>query len=283
MYSLKIGAILATAAGCLALAGSAQAQISGTIGGDVVDTDALQVLSDPEVTFDGDVAFTWTNGKVGSHLTGKMHVVGGVNASYRVKVESFDRAGSSVGTSYDDKDGTGVHSADVEIPVDMDASSAPYVAQVRVTLQKKGTGDKFNNRASESKNLNLHDDSVTLLGDGIDVGSGPFGYTGPMFGAPISWKINNNGQLTSTYDGVEFFDGFSRCGRVVLRSLSATGLQLDEVKGPEYCPVDNGFYRDPQTLATPASALANGVEVAMQSKTGGNWQDVSTERVTIAE
>ena len=47
MYPSKLGtmvAILATAAGFSAFAGSAEAQISGTIGGDVVDRDALQAL-----------------------------------------------------------------------------------------------------------------------------------------------------------------------------------------------------------------------------------------------
>jgi hypothetical protein len=46
MYPSKLGtmvAILATAAGFSALAGSAEAQISGTIGGDVFDKDAPQV------------------------------------------------------------------------------------------------------------------------------------------------------------------------------------------------------------------------------------------------
>ena len=46
-------AILATAAGFSALAGRAEAQISGTIGGDIVDNDPLQVLGDPGITLLG--------------------------------------------------------------------------------------------------------------------------------------------------------------------------------------------------------------------------------------
>ena len=67
MYAAKLGtmvAILATAAGFSAFAGSAQAQISGTIGGDVVDNDALQVNGDPDISLvDGNVAFEWGRGK----------------------------------------------------------------------------------------------------------------------------------------------------------------------------------------------------------------------------
>jgi hypothetical protein len=49
-------AILATAAGFSALADTAHAQISGTIGGDLVDNDPQQLLCDPRVTLaDGNV------------------------------------------------------------------------------------------------------------------------------------------------------------------------------------------------------------------------------------
>ena len=89
--------------------------------------------------------------------------------------------------------------------------------------------------------------------------------------------------MTGTYDGIEFFDDFPHCGRVVLRYLYATGTQVDEVKGPKFCPRDNGFYHDAQTLAAAPSAQAAGVEVAMQSKVGGTWGDVNSQRVSIAE
>jgi hypothetical protein len=49
MYRSKLVTMVATlaiAAGFSALAATAEAQISGTIGGDVVDNDALQVLGD---------------------------------------------------------------------------------------------------------------------------------------------------------------------------------------------------------------------------------------------
>jgi hypothetical protein len=74
-----MAAILATAAGFSALAGKAQAQSSGSIGGDVGDNDPVKVLGDPNITLtDGNVAFQSGIGKTNSR--GTVHVVGGENA-----------------------------------------------------------------------------------------------------------------------------------------------------------------------------------------------------------
>ncbi|MDA0158733.1 hypothetical protein OM076_00535 [Solirubrobacter ginsenosidimutans] len=63
MYPSKLGttvAILAATAGFSALVDSAHAQISGTIGGDVVDNGACQVLGDRSIALtDGNMAFQW--------------------------------------------------------------------------------------------------------------------------------------------------------------------------------------------------------------------------------
>ena len=63
MYTSKLGtmlAILATVAGSAALAGTADAQISGTIGGDVVAKHPVPVFDDPFFfPSDGIVAALW--------------------------------------------------------------------------------------------------------------------------------------------------------------------------------------------------------------------------------
>jgi len=69
--------------------------------------------------------------------------------------------------------------------------------------------------------------------------------------------------------GGEFFDDFSHCGRVVLRYLSATGTQVDEVKGPKFCPRDNGFYKDAQTLAAALNHSALNIGNATGAWVGG--------------
>ncbi len=84
MYPSKLGttvAILAVTAGFSALVDSAHAQISGTIGGDVVDNGACQVLGDRSIALtDGNMAFQWGRGETTSRLTGTVHVIGSENA-----------------------------------------------------------------------------------------------------------------------------------------------------------------------------------------------------------
>jgi hypothetical protein len=276
-------AILATTAGVAALAGSAQAQISGTIGGDVVDTDAIQVLGNSDISLtDGSVAFRWGRGTTSSRLTGTLHLLDADKARWRVRVDSFDRSGKRIGRAYDVADGTPVKKEVKDIPVDMAGTSAPYVGRVLVAVEMQGASDKWVTKASNDTYMNLHDDAVTLLGAGIDVGGPGFGTTGPLTPAFITWKIGDDGELTATYSGVMYHDDLALCGRVVLRSLASTGFQVGELDGPQHCPPDNGFYHDADTLATAPSADANRVEVAMQTKNGG-WNDVNTQIVSIAE
>jgi hypothetical protein len=233
--------VLATTAGVSALASSAQAQISGTIGGDVVDNDALQVSGDPDISLtDGNVAFRWGGGMTSSRLTGTLHLTDADKARWRVRVDSFDRNGTLIGTAYDAPRGTGADTAVKDIPVDMTGTVAPYVGRVLVAVEMQGDTPKWVTEASNDTYMNLHDDSVTILGDGIDVGSGPFGYTGPMLPATFTWKIGNDGKLTGTYSGTLYHDDFAHCARVMLRSL-AVGFPGDELNGPEHCAHDNGF------------------------------------------
>ena len=72
MYAAKLGtmvAILATAAGFSALADTAHAQISGTIGGDLVDNDALQMLCDLRITLADGNAVIQAGRDSDQHLT----------------------------------------------------------------------------------------------------------------------------------------------------------------------------------------------------------------------
>ena len=178
MYLSKLGtmvAILATAAGFSALAGRAEAQISGTIGGDIVDNDPLQVLGDPTITLtDGNVAFQSGHGKITARLTGTVHVVGGENARFRVRVDSFDRPGSLLGTAYDAPDGTSVHRTVEDILVDMEATTAPSVSRVVVAVEKRGTSGKWITRAANE----------TYLDD--DIGGPGFGSLSPLTPATVA-------------------------------------------------------------------------------------------------
>jgi hypothetical protein len=288
MYHRKLSALLALlamAAGGSALAGTAHASVVGTIAKDVVDNDPVQVLGDSEVTLvNGNVAFGWGYGGVTPRLTGTLHVVGGNNARYRVKVDAYDRANHKLGSTYDTTAGTPIHTNDPkDVAVDMTATSAPFVNRLVVSVQKQGTGSWFTKASNDTPYLTLHDDDVQVLGDGIDVGGLGFYAGNPTGPAKLSWALGDDGSVTASYSGYVHFDDFSRCGRVVLRSLTPTGFQTGEVKGPQHCPTDNSHQHYDDTLAVPATTQASRVQVALQSKTGGVWQDVNTQTVGIAE
>jgi hypothetical protein len=285
----KIGtllAILATAAAGSALAGSANAAIVSSPLKDVVDNDPVQVLVDPEVKLiDANVAFAWGSGSTDSRLTGTLHIVDGDDARFRVKLASYDRSSKLLGTTYNTLAGTPIHTdAAKDIAVDMKGTSAPFVSRVEVSVQKQGTGDKWRTKGTNNTPfLNLADDDVTILGTGIDVGGSSFFMGAPLTPAKLRWALGDDGKMTGTYDGYLHFQDFSRCGRVELRYLSQLGLRTATVDGPQHCPADDAHYQEHDTLAAPASSLASKVEVAMQSKTGGVWQDVNTQTVSIAE
>ena len=140
-------------------------------------------------------------------MTATIHLTHAERASWRLRVQSFDRSGKRIGTAFDVEDGTTVFNKEVkDIEVDMDATSAPYVARVNVAVQMLNAGDNWVTKASNETNLNLHDDQVTLLGDGLDVGGPGFGAMGLLTPATISWKIGDDGNLTATYCGVMYHD-----------------------------------------------------------------------------
>jgi hypothetical protein len=286
MHASKLGtlvAILATAAGFSAFAGSAQAQISGTIGGDVVDNDAIQVYGNSDISLvDGNVAFQWGFGKTSARLTGTVHLTDASRASWRVRVDTFDRSGTLIDTAYDKVKGTPVGDKDVkDIDVDMTTPTAPFIGRVDVAVEMQGAGPKFVQKASGSTYLTLHDDTVTITSNGLDV-AGP-GFR--AFGTPatISYKIADDGSMTATYDGVLYWDeNYPKCGRVVLRSLTSTGFVAGEVDGPDYCQKTNDTHSEAQTFSIGPNTFADHVEVAMQSRVGG-WGDIDTRTVSIAE
>jgi hypothetical protein len=288
MYHRKLSALLALlamAAGGSALAGSSQAAVTGTIAKDVVDNDPVQVLGDSEVALvDGNVAFGWGYGSVTPRLTGTLRVVGGNNARYRVKVEAYDRANHRLGTTYDTTAGTPVHTNDPkDIAVDMEATSAPFVNRLVISVQKQGTGSWFTKASNDTPYLSLHDDDVKVLADGLDIGGLGFYAGDPTGPAELSWALGDDGAETATYSGYLHFDDYERCARVVLRSISPTGLQTGETKGPEHCPLDNSHQYKLDTIAAAPSTQATAVQVALQRKMSGKWADVKTQTVGIAE
>src|SRR3954453_17379662 len=119
-------AMISATAGVSALASSAQAA--------VVDNDALALLSDSEVTLtDGNVAFDWTQGTVTPRLTGKLNVVHGRRACYRVNIESYDLSNTRLHSTH----GGDECPADAKAhtyTVDLSGASDPLMTRVTVAV-----------------------------------------------------------------------------------------------------------------------------------------------------
>jgi hypothetical protein len=289
MRHRRLGAMLAmltTGAALTALAASAQATVVPTTDDTVVDNDPLAVSGTHASLADGNVAFEWGHGKVASRITGTVHVGGTDHARFRVKVDSYDRYGVKVGTSYDVTDGTYKGPGDT-FDVDMKATSAPYIHRVVVSVQKKPDTNWITQGSNDLSYLTLHDDEVKILGTGIDVGGAGFDGRDPTSSATVSYAIGDDGQLTETFRGyLHLKDTYPASGRIEIRALNPmTGFEQDSATSGTHTPDENG---QQETLSVKTSS-DNKLEVAMQAfladpATGAaSWQDVGTQSVSVAE
>ena len=199
-------ALIATAAGVAAFAGSAQAA--------VVDNYWLDMSGNPDLQFrDGNMAFDWEHSVTSGHLTGTMNVIkNGDNARFRVALQSEDGHGTQIGdTTYDNEAGTLVRTTGAkDIPVDMDATAAAGVRQVKVLLQKQIAGGSFVTKDYTYATVLTHSDDVTILGAGIDVGGPGFANHAPTDPASVWWTFEDDGQLTAHFTGTLHLDhGFA--------------------------------------------------------------------------
>ena len=142
----------------------------------MVDNYWLDMSGNPDLQFrDGNMAFDWEHSVTSGHLTGTMKVIkNGDNARFRVALQSEDGHGTQIGdTVYDNEAGTLVRTTGAkDIPVDVDATAAAGVRQVKVLLQKQIAGGSFVTKDYTYATVLTHSDDVTILGAGIDV-SGP--------------------------------------------------------------------------------------------------------------
>jgi hypothetical protein len=282
-------AILAATAGVSAFAGSAQAA--------VVDNYPFYMNSDSEVTFSGgNVKYDWSHSTVSAQVTGTLNVVNGDDASFRVRVDSYDIHNNLLGASaYDtaNPDGHHLHTDKAtSFPVDMSATAAPSIAYLKVALEKK-SANTWKTRSYYNVTLLLHPDDVKILGTGIDVGGNGFDRAKhePTNSASVSWSIGSDGKLKATYHGWLHLDhGFSPLyGRVVIRALNAAGKALDTAEGASWQPITLAYESHEETLSVE-SADATRLQVAMQTAAGTDpvtgdlaWRDAGTQTVSVAE
>jgi hypothetical protein len=265
-------AILATGVGLSAFASSAQAV--------VVDNDGASLTNNAEVQLtDANLAWDFSSGTIEPRVTGTMEVVNGDDACFRVRIDSYDG-----NTLLHSKRGTNrcmlndlPHQFDINLAEDAD----PLTDTVVVKVEKDGA-QGWTVRDEREIHMNTFSDDVILEGSGIDAG-GPSYYAGtPLDSAYVRWAIDD-GLVTATYDGYVHFDGFSRCGRIRARLLDEAGALVEAINGPQHCPPDLAHYEFNDVLAGTPSGLVTDVQLLLQSKTGGNWNTVESETVSIAE
>jgi hypothetical protein len=281
-------ALLATAAGVAAFAGSAQAA--------VVDNYGFDMSGNPDLQFrDGNMAFDWEHSVTSGHLTGTLKVIkNGDNARFRVALRSEDGHGTQLGaTVYDNEAGTLVRTTgSKDIPVDMDATVAAGVRQVKVLLQKQVAGGSFVTKDYTYATVLTHSDDVTILGSGIDVGGPGFANHAPTGPASVWWTFEDDGQLTAHLTATLHLDhGFyPGRGRIVIRALNNAGKVLATDESDECKPKDLGYLAcDYQDLSvTTADAIR--LKVTMQTSDGstdasGNliWTADGDQIVNVAE
>jgi hypothetical protein len=268
-------AMLAATAGVTVFAASAQAV--------VVDNDAPSLTSDSEVKLtDANLAFDFSGGLITPKLTATLEVDDGDDACYRARLASYDRDG----TLLHDKPGiTRCLSTDahrefaINLPEDPDALTDSVVVSVE---KDDGPQNSWTTKDERDENLNVFSDSFRIFGSGVGIGGSTWAAGAPATNAVVGWSIDD-GLATATYSGYYHFEGFSRCGRVKLRMLDETGTQVEPVNGPQHCPPDLDHYSYQDVLASTPSGDVVEAEVVMQTKSGGQWNDVDSELVSIAE
>jgi len=280
-------ALLATAAGVAAFAGSAQAA--------TVDNYGFSMWGNPDLQFsDGNMKFDWEHSVTSGHLTGTMKVIkNGDNARFRVALQSYDINNTQLGaTVYDDEAGTLVRTTGAkDIPVDMDATPGAGVVQVKVLLQKQVAGGSFVTKDYTYATVLTHSDDVTILGTGIDVGGRGFANHAPTDPASVWWKIESDGQLTANFSGTLHLDhGFyPGRGRIIIAALNNAGKVLATDDGSECKPKDLGYLACDYTLSV-TTADATRLKVIQQTSDGstdasGNliWVGDGDQIVNVAE
>jgi hypothetical protein len=281
-------ALLATAAGVAAFAGSAQAA--------VVDNYWVDISGNPDLQFsDGNMAFDWEHSITSGHLTGTLNVVqDGQNARFRVALRSEDGHGNQIGdTVYDNEAGTLLRNVDSkDIPVDMDATAAAGVRQVKVQLQKQVAGGSFVTKDYTYATVLTHADDVTILGKGIDVGGPGFANHAPTDPASVYYTFEDDGQLTEHFSGTLHLDhGFyPGRGRIKIVALNNAGKVLATDDGDECKPKDLGYLACDYTDLSVTTADATRLKVIMQTSDGstdasGNlvWTSDGDQIVNVAE
>jgi hypothetical protein len=270
-------AILATAAGVTALSGSAQAAVYQN-SYFYMNRDTAGEVS----LMQGNLANDWSHSTISPEVTGDLKVVNGDDANFRVRVDSIDLDNNVIGTTYYTPKPNGFKDdAEHHFAVDMSGTAAPNLGEVEIALEKNSSGtwkekDHFYLPVIRYPKA----DDVKILDTSIDVGGSGFSsFTHePTDSAKVSWHIEDDGQLTASYDGwlhmePDFFRGRAR---VMIRALNGAGKAVAKQAGPARYQQTPEYQSDEDKLSV-TSADAARLQVAIQE-----WDDYLQEWTDIA-
>ena len=279
-------AILATAAGFPALSGSAQAA--------TIQNFWFEMHNDPagEVSLsDGNVAYDWSHSTISPHVTGTLKVVDGDDANFRVHIDSLDIDNNVLGSTYYTPRPNGFKDdAEHDFAVDMSPTAASNVASVKVMLEKDSTGTwKEKDHVYVPVFRYPKADEVKILDTGVDVGGRSFDPLAhePVDAAKVTWHIEDDGELTASYDGyLHLESNFSNTVRVQIRALNNAGAVLATDTGQAHYLTTPAYQSFEDKLSvTTADATRLKVKIQEQDRVTGRWFDLNSDEqiVNVAE
>jgi hypothetical protein len=178
--------------------------------------------------------------------------------------------------------------------VDVYATPAPNVTSVKVALEKLGSDTWREKDHVYYPVFTPKQDDVQILDAGIDIGGSAFDHAAhqPTNSAKVSWHIEDDGELTASYDGFTHLEPkfFGAKARVQLRALNNAGKVLATVNGDAHSQATPAYESSEDALSV-TTADATRVKVKLQTSTDNDtegspiWQDVPGDEqiVSVAE
>jgi hypothetical protein len=274
-------AVLAATVGLGTAASGAQAAV---IAAPVIDNDSFLLIGTNELALtDGNMAFSFSNGTITPRLTATLEGQNADDLCVRARIDSYE--GATLLHSTHSKKLCLKNDQPYAFPVDFSEAPDARTDNVTVAIEKKSVQGwtTVDDTAPGFLDVNTFTDSVRILGSGVDFGGEDYAGGNPTQGGFVSWPLDH-GLVTPHVEGFIHFEGFSNCARIQMRVIGSgpLSLLLETVNGRKECPADLSHQPFPVTLDATATGSVNRVEIVLQTKNGGSWQDVDSQTVSIA-
>jgi hypothetical protein len=283
-------AVLAATAASAAFSGTAQAaevdfdDVDMTsVGFDFGSGDGDWTAWNGEPDHWGDLMWSYENGQVSAHLTGGLYLDGVVGDCARMRLDYFDGDGDTLATRW----GGTVCAPDNQLHywiVDLDEYSSPYIAELKISIEKQTTlNGPFTTAVSSVHAPNVNSDSVKITTSGFDFGNDDWGVSGPLGSGTMWWRLEENGELTPHLMGTLWLNNVNGgCARMNLRYLTEGGAFLRAEPGGTVCSHDNARHGFTVDLEPWSSNKIGQVNVQLQTQnSNGTFNVVGNSVVHI--